>query len=81
MVESGTPYSPPIRALCVVGREYDHEENGKWTGVPSDNESSEILVFIGGIINTCRCISKTRRPIRMEDYLFVKNTVFQDLSP
>jgi hypothetical protein len=30
--ESGSPY-PPIRALCVVGKEYGQEENGKWEGV------------------------------------------------
>jgi hypothetical protein len=78
--QSGTPYSPPIRALCVVGREYGHEDNGKWTGIRSDNAGNEVLVFMGGIINKSRCIAKTRRPIRMEDYLFVKNTVFQDLA-
>ena len=34
---SGIPYSPPIRALCVIGREYGHERDGKWTGTFSDN--------------------------------------------
>jgi hypothetical protein len=79
--EAGTPYSPPIRALCVVDREYGHERDGKWTGILSDKACSEVLVFIGGIINTYRCIAKTRRSIRMEDYIFPENTVFQPLSP
>ena len=78
---SGIPYSPPIRALCVIGREYGHERDGKWTGTFSDNAGSEVLLFIGGIINTYRSIAKTRQPIRMEDYAFPQNTVFQQLSP
>jgi hypothetical protein len=77
---SGKP-DPPIRALCVVGKEYGQEDNGKWEGVVSDNACKEVLVFIGGVINTYRSIAATRRPIRAEDYVFPQHTDFQPLSP
>jgi hypothetical protein len=71
---------PPIRALCVVGREYGHEANGKWTGMPSDNLHNEVLLFVGGIVNSSREMAGRRSPIWMEDYLFPTNTEFRDLA-
>jgi hypothetical protein len=73
--KSGT-VDPPIRALCVVGKEYGQEENGKWQGVVSDNAYNEVLVFIGGVINTYRSIAETRRAIRAEDYVFPQTLHF-----
>ena len=79
---SGRPYLPPIRALCVVGREYGHERDGKWTGKKhNDDACNEVLLFIGGIVNTYRDIAKSRQPIRMEDYVFPEDAVYERLSP
>jgi hypothetical protein len=73
VIENDTENSwPPIRALCVVGKEYGQEVEGKWQGLHADNAGREILAFIGGITNTYRSISKSRNPIWMEDYFDMK---------
>jgi hypothetical protein len=74
----GTPV-PPIRAMCVVGAEYGHEYQGKWEGLPSDGAGGEVLLFIGGIINTYRDIARSRNPIWMEDFIF-PSSPFQNLA-
>jgi hypothetical protein len=68
--ESRQLASPPIRGLCVVGREYGHERDGKWEGVLSDSNFNEVLVFIGCLINIYRDISNSRQSSWMEHYLF-----------
>jgi hypothetical protein len=79
---SSIPLPPPIRALCVVGREYGHERDGKWTGKKySDDACNEVLLFIGGIVNTYRDIAASRQPIRMEDYVFPEDALYEQLSP
>jgi len=80
--QSSIPLPPPIRALCVVGREYGHERDGKWTGKKySDDACNEVLLFIGGIVNTYRDIAASRQPIRMEDYVFPEDALYEQLSP
>jgi hypothetical protein len=88
--EWATRFGPPIRAFCVVGKEYSHVDgdngNEKWQGVHKSgkggeaNACTEVITFVGGIINSCRSISRTRRPIWMEDYAF-PNITFEPLAP
>jgi hypothetical protein len=88
--EWATRFGPPIRAFCVVGKEYSHVHgaNGKeeWTGVHKSGKGgeahacTEVITFVGGIIKGCRSISSTRRPIWMEDYAF-PNITFGTLAP
>jgi hypothetical protein len=78
-VDSGGTPVPPIRAICIVDAEYGHEYRGKWEGLPSDGAGSEVLLFIGGIINTYRDIARSRHPIWMEDFIF-PSSPFQNLA-
>jgi hypothetical protein len=66
---------PPIRSICVVGREYGHEDGSKWTGVTTDDDFSEVVIFMGNILNTYKSIVEKRRPIWMEDYLSYVNFI------
>ncbi len=85
--EWATRLGPPIRAFCVVGKEYSHEHgNDEWTGVHESgrggeaNACTEVITFVSGIINKWPFISRTRRPIWMEDYAF-PNIAFRTLAP
>jgi hypothetical protein len=55
-------------------------ENGQGKNT-SDDACNEVLLFIGGIVNTYRDIAASRQPIRMEDYVFPEDALYEQLSP
>jgi hypothetical protein len=60
--EGGEPH---IRSICVVGRGYWYWFAGGWKTWPSGYTFSEVVSFIGGVMNTYREIAASRGEPRM----------------
>jgi hypothetical protein len=56
-------YNPPIRSICVVGKEYWYEHRGIWKGPKIVEPFQEVLSIISGIMNTYKSISPTRKAL------------------
>jgi hypothetical protein len=54
-----------IRSICVAGRGYWYWLDGQWRTWPSEYDFSEIVSFLGGVMNTYRDIAASRGGTRM----------------
>ncbi len=66
---------PIVKDICVANKGYWRDDGDKWVRYDSDKECSEVLSFIGLILNSYKEISDSRKNPLLGNYLIPENDV------